>query len=248
MQLAGTIKIESPKNLSETSCPSFLCGKNLCRNMNVYFISGLGADRRAFERIQLSDAYTIHHLDWIKPDATESLNDYARRLADGIDTTQPFALVGLSMGGMIATIMTGFLSPQKTILISSIGCNGEFPPLLKFARATKAYKLLPQAVFRPQFLWPVQRLMGTRVKGRENLVREFIEQTDPQFMQWAIGAIVNWKDGEAPTNIYRIHGNRDKMFPLRYCKPNVVIEGGTHFMVWMQGPTVSKALQAALEG
>ncbi len=214
--------------------------------MNVYFISGLGADRRAFERIQLPDAYTVHHLDWIKPEDGESLNDYAKRLAEGIDTTQPFAVVGLSMGGMIACIMTQFLSPQKTILISSIGCNKEFPPLLKFARRTKAYKLLPRFIFQPKYLWPVQQLMGTRAKAYKGLIRDFIAQTDPQFMKWAIGAIVNWKDCDRPQAIYHIHGNKDKMFPLKYTKPDVVIEKGSHFMVWMQAGAVSKALKAAL--
>ena len=66
--------------------------------MNVYFISGLGADRRAFERIQLPPQFSVHHLDWIEPRKDESLNDYAMRLGEGIDTTKPFALVGLIHG------------------------------------------------------------------------------------------------------------------------------------------------------
>src|SRR5215217_4576146 len=102
--------------------------------MNVYFISGLGADRKAFEKIKLPGTFSIHHLGWIKNKKGESLNDYARRLAASIDATQPFAIVGLSMGGMIASAMTQFLQPDKTILISSVACTDEFPPLLKLAR------------------------------------------------------------------------------------------------------------------
>src|SRR5215203_5816329 len=114
--------------------------------MNVYFISGLGADRRAFERLTLSDKYQIHHLDWIKPIKGESLNDYAKRLAAPIDTSQPFSVVGLSMGGMIASTMTTFLHPYKTVLISSIGCNKEFPPLLRLARRLPLHKFIPEFI------------------------------------------------------------------------------------------------------
>ena len=77
--------------------------------MNIYFISGLGADRRAFERLKLPGEFSLHYLEWIKPRIKESLNEYAKRLADTIDTAKPFSIVGLSMGGMIASAMTQFL-------------------------------------------------------------------------------------------------------------------------------------------
>ena len=88
---------------SFTACQLFVnCSIRRCLRlfiMNVYFISGLGADRRAFEKINLPERFSIHHLDWIQHNQGESLNDYAKRLAATIDTTQPFAIVGLSMGG-----------------------------------------------------------------------------------------------------------------------------------------------------
>jgi pimeloyl-ACP methyl ester carboxylesterase len=214
--------------------------------MNVYFISGLGADRRAFERLKLPGHYVIHHLDWITPLENESLNNYAKRLAVSIDTSQPFSLVGLSMGGMIACAITRFLQPYKTVLISSIGCNAEFPPLLRFARATRLYKAIPNFVLRPPGLMVVQQVFGTKTKNDTTLVQDFVRQTDARFMKWAIGAIVNWTDCERPETIYHIHGNKDKMFPLKYTKPDAVIEKGSHFMVWTKAGEVSKRLTEAL--
>lgn len=216
--------------------------------MNVYFISGLGADRRAFERIQLPPEYAVHHLDWITPLKAESLNDYAMRLSKGIDTSKPFALVGLSMGGMIASVLSQKLKPQKTILISSIGCNKEFPPLLRFALKTQAHKIIPRFVFRLPNLFFIQRLMGTKAGGQKALLRYFISQTNAQFIRWAIDAIINWQHCERPDNIYHIHGSYDKMFPLRYTKPDSVVKNGSHFMVWMKADEVSKALTKALGG
>ncbi|RYZ19443.1 MAG: alpha/beta hydrolase [Chitinophagaceae bacterium] len=214
--------------------------------MNVYFISGLGADRRAFERLKLPEQFTIHYLDWIKPMKGESLNAYARRLAAAIDTSQPFSIVGLSMGGMIAAAMTQFLQPYKTVLISSIGCNSEFPPLLKFARKTKTYKILPSAVFRPKNLWLIQRMFGTKATAEKKLIQYFISNTDPYFMKWAIDAIITWQDCERPETVFQIHGNKDKMFPIKYTKPDVVIEKGSHFMVFTKAGEVSRILEQAL--
>ena len=216
------------------------------KTMNIYFISGLGADRKAFERIYLPDRYRVHYLDWIEPLDNESLNDYTKRLAESIDTSQPFCIVGLSMGGMVASIMTSFLHPEKTILISSIGCNKEFPPLLRFAKRTKAYKLLPRSIFRPKNLGIIQRLFGTKAKNDKALIRYFISRTDPKFMKWAIGAIVNWQDCERPKQIFHIHGNKDKMFPVKYTRPDFVINKGSHFMVWTKAGEVSKILERVL--
>jgi pimeloyl-ACP methyl ester carboxylesterase len=216
------------------------------KTMNVYFISGLGADRRAFERLSLSDKYAVHYLDWIEPIKNESLNEYARRLSASIDTSQPFSIIGLSMGGMIACAMTDFLHPYKTVLISSIGCNKEFPPLLRFAKKTKAYKLLPRFIFRSKNLGVIQRLFGTKARNEKALIRYFISQTSPRFMKWAIDAIVNWQNCERPKQIFHIHGNADKMFPIKYTKPDAVIDKGSHFMVWTKAGEVSKILEQAL--
>lgn len=214
--------------------------------MNVYFISGLGADKRAFERLKLPPQFFVYHLDWIEPLENESLNDYAKRLAAPIDTSHPFAIVGLSMGGMVAAAMTQFLQPHKTILISSIGCNKEFPPLLRFGRATRLYKFIPHFALRPSVLLPVQRLFGTRAGRDKDLIRYFVLRTNPRFMKWAIGAILTWRDCERPTAVFHIHGNRDKMLPLKYTRPDVVIEKGSHFMVWTKAGEISKLLAEAL--
>ena len=68
--------------------------------MNVYTISGLGADESVFDDLTIC---TIpHHLEWIDPKEGENIADYAQRMAQKIDVSQPFALIGLSFGGLIA--------------------------------------------------------------------------------------------------------------------------------------------------
>jgi pimeloyl-ACP methyl ester carboxylesterase len=213
--------------------------------MNVYFISGLGADRRAFQRITLPSAYTIHHLDWIRPLPKETLNQYAKRLTQFIDTTQPFALVGLSFGGMIATAMNAFVKPVKTILLSSIGCAKELPWYFRLCGSLHLYKLIPKALLnRPTEI--AHWLFGAKSKTEKKTLSQIIADADPYFVQWAIGAILTWKDKKRPPHLFHIHGGRDKILPLINTKPNVIIDKGSHFMVWTHAGRVSKELEEAL--
>jgi pimeloyl-ACP methyl ester carboxylesterase len=214
--------------------------------MNVYFISGLGADRRAFEKIALPDRYVIHYLDWIKNKRGETLSEYAKRLAASIDTTRPFALVGLSMGGMIASAMTQFLTPSKTILISSVGCTDEFPPLLKLARLTKVYQLIPAFLFhRPNVFayWA----FGAKSRNEKRIMNHIITNSDAGFVKWSIGAILSWNNKTRPKNLFHIHGDKDKILPIRYTRPDVVVKNGSHFMVWTKAGEVSRLLAQALQ-
>ena len=67
--------------------------------MNAYFISGLGADKRVFSKLKIDGQINIIHLDWIEPVKKESLASYTKRLSKKVDTTTPFAIVGVSFGG-----------------------------------------------------------------------------------------------------------------------------------------------------
>lgn len=214
--------------------------------MNVYFISGLGADKRAFERLKLPEKFSVHYLDWIKNEKHESLGDYAKRMAAAIDTTQPYSIVGLSMGGMIAAAMSQFLQPHKTILISSVGCTDEFPPLFKLGRLTQIHRLLPSTIFHtpnPLAYWA----FGAKSKAEKTLMKHIITHSDAAFVKWSIGAILSWGNKTRPKNLYHIHGDRDKILPVRYTKPDVLIKNGSHFMVWTKAGEVSKALAAVLD-
>ncbi|HQV56104.1 MAG TPA: alpha/beta hydrolase, partial [Chitinophagaceae bacterium] len=83
----------------------------------VYFISGLGADKRAFSFLDLSFCEPIF-IDWIKPVDNESLYQYAMRLKEQINEPSPI-IVGVSFGGMLATEIAKSDASAKVIIISS---------------------------------------------------------------------------------------------------------------------------------
>ena len=83
----------------------------------VYFISGLGADKRAFSFLDLSFCEPVF-IEWIKPLHKESLQQYALRLKEQIKEASP-TIVGMSFGGMLATEIAKLDATAKIIIISS---------------------------------------------------------------------------------------------------------------------------------
>jgi hypothetical protein len=63
-------------------------------------IGGLGADEMDFKYlIQTHECFPV---TWIKNEPGEELSSYVLRLQNQIDTSKPFALLGVSFGGLVA--------------------------------------------------------------------------------------------------------------------------------------------------
>lgn len=214
--------------------------------MNVYFISGLGADSTAFKRISLPACYSIHYLDWIVPENKETLDDYCKRMAVSIDQSQPFVIVGLSFGGMVATTMNHLLVSHKTILISSVANARELPPLFKWAGRLRLHKVIPTYLIdHPNFFANV--LFGARSKNEKKLLAAIMLNGNPAIIKWSINAVLTWNQKSRPAHLFQIHGSNDKVLPIKYTHPDVIIKNGSHFMVWTKASEVSTAILKGME-
>ncbi|MBD0367389.1 MAG: alpha/beta hydrolase [Flavisolibacter sp.] len=215
--------------------------------MNMYFISGLGADKRVFQKIKLPEGYTPHHISWIPHRRNETLAQYARRLSAVIDTKLPFVLIGLSFGGMLAVEICRFLKPGKTILISSAAHSKMLPPYIRFLKWLPLHKALPYFLLKkPTRI--VYWLFGIRAKGEKILFDRILYDTDISFLRWAMHAIITWPERKPPNHIIQIHGSEDTLLPLRFVKADYVIQGGNHFMVYSHAWEVSAVLAQVLGG
>ena len=109
----------------------------------VYFMPGLAASTAIFERIKLPTAiFEMIPLEWEIPKGGETLQQYAKRMAQKVTQIDP-VLIGVSFGGILVQEMMQFLEVRKVIIISSVKTNLEFPLRMKVAKTTKAYKLIP---------------------------------------------------------------------------------------------------------
>lgn len=215
--------------------------------MNVYLISGLGADRRAFAYLKLDPSLNLIPIEWIDALPNETLEAYALRLAQKIDTTQPFCLIGLSLGGIMASEISTVLKPQKTILLSSVSCYNELPVLYKLGGKLKLHKLIPESAGNKAnalLYW----LFGLTQKQDKNMLKQVMADSNTRFTKWAMNAVTQWSKKMPSTNIIRIHGDHDRVLPITSFKPDYIVKNGGHLMVANRAIEVSRILNEILLG
>lgn len=198
--------------------------------IHVYFMPGLAASSLIFERIALpKNDFEMHLLDWEMPLVDESLVAYAKRMAKLVTEPNP-VLVGVSFGGVLVQEMAQFLQPKKVIIISSVKTNLEVPLRMKFAKTTKAYKLLPTS-----WLQNVELLakysFGNAVKQRLKLYEKYLSMREKVYLDWAIEQMLLWDRTEPDTNVIHIHGTADEVFPAKNIHNYIPVQGGTHIMI-----------------
>ncbi len=212
--------------------------------MKVYFISGLAADSRVFKYIKLPEGFEAIYLDWITPAKNETLESYALRLAAPIDSREPFALVGLSMGGMIAAEITKTLKPEACVLLCSVPTYKHFPTHFKWAYVLRLHRLLPVSVIKLASI--LKRGFTADNKADQQLIRLVIRDSDPKFIRWAMHAILSWRNETIPDSLWHIHGSKDEILPIRYTRPTHTVKGGNHLMIMSKAPELNVFLEEVL--
>lgn len=215
--------------------------------MNAYFISGLGADRRAFDRIRMPDDVTVHHLDWLEPLPAETLPAYALRLAQPIDQTQPFILVGLSFGGILSIEINRFLPATKIFLISTVSRRAELPWYFRVSGKMGLHRLGFTNLIKhsPRMLhW----FFGTSRGRLREYLQERIDACSMNYLQWSLDQITRWDNTQKPAQAVHIHGSADRLFPISFLHPDHVVQGGSHFMVVTHGHKISAIIGEELRG
>lgn len=211
---------------------------------NVYIFSGLGADERVFQKLNLSD-YSICHVQWITPQDNESIENYAKRLIEQITTKRP-VLIGLSFGGLIAIEVAKHIETEKIILIASAKTQNEIPFYYRWAGRFGLHKLLsPTLLMRSNFIsnW----LFGASSASDKQLLKEILSDTDPVFLIWAMDKIVSWKNTSPIKNTRHIHGTADKILPFRFISCDHRIKNGGHFMTVNKPKEVAEILRLILQ-
>jgi pimeloyl-ACP methyl ester carboxylesterase len=206
----------------------------------VYFISGLGADKRAFSFLDLSFCEPVF-IDWIQPVKNESLQDYALRLKEQINDKDAI-VVGVSFGGMLATEIAKKDSSIKAIIISSNKIKKEFPGIFMIGKYIPLYKWMPASLLKKATIFR-KLFFGPKGEAQQKIFHQILNDTDTRFTKWAVYAMLHWKNAVIPQNIVHIHGSSDKLLPYRLVKADYTIDKGTHLMVMNQHREVSSLLK-----
>lgn len=197
----------------------------------VYFMPGLAASTSIFERIKLPESeFEMFFLEWEIPQEKESLQEYAKRIANKITHENP-VLIGVSFGGILVQEMANFVNARKIIIISSVKSNLEFPRRMILAKNTKAYKLIPIGLVEN-----IESLakfsFGKKMNERLKLYDKFLSVRDKRYLDWAIEQVILWDRTIANQEVVHIHGDKDDVFPIKYIKDKCfIVTGGTHVMI-----------------
>lgn len=211
--------------------------------MRAYFISGLGADKKAFQRIKLPTGYEPVYLDWIIPEKNESLTEYARRFSSLINDDS-FILIGLSFGGMLACELARLRNPAKTIIISSIPTSDELPWYFKRAGTIGLHKYVPIKLLGAATV--LKNMFGTISKEDKALIYNYAKFADPNLIRWSLHAILSWERHERLPGVVHVHGSKDFMLPIRYTRPDYIVKDGGHLIVFNKADEVNKILNEVL--
>ena len=206
----------------------------------VYFISGLGADKRAFSLLDLSFCEPVF-VDWLAPLKDETLSSYASRIRLQIPDVRPI-IIGLSFGGMLTAEMASQDPTVIGILISSCKSKNEIPFYLKAGKFIRLYKWLPAKFIQGNStvaMW----LFGIKGQKHKEIFRSMAAAADTDFNRWAISAILHWSIQTVPSKVIHIHGTADRILPLKFAKPDYVIKGGTHVLPMSHPDELSRLLK-----
>ena len=205
----------------------------------------MAAGSEIFRNIKFPDSYEVHILEWLIPEKSESLEEYAKRMARRVKEKDA-VLIGVSFGGVVVQEMNQFLKLRKLIIISSVKSKNELPRRMKLASFTKAYKLIPTGlVLSTDDL--TKYSIGPKTKKRLSLYQEYLHVRDKQYLDWALEKMITWDRKDKLNNVIHIHGDKDMVFPIKYIDGCEVIKGGTHIMILNKGREISHKLLEIFE-
>lgn len=208
----------------------------------IYRIPGMGADKRLYSEIQPIEGYEFVDLEWQSFPKIKTLKDYAIEIAKQIDTSKPYSLLGVSMGGMVCAELADFLSPEKIVIISSAKTSNELPIMFKRMNFLGVTRLL-NAERINYIIGNSSKFFGAMNKEHRKMFYEMADQINIDFIVWSIKAILAWDKKTASSKIIHIHGTKDFVLPFENVIPTHIVDKGDHMMVWNKSVIINQLLK-----
>ncbi len=215
-------------------------------NIQIYMLPGLGFDERIFSNLTLN-CNNINYLKWLEPNNNETLADYVKRISKQITIKEKdLILIGHSFGGIVVQEISKLLKVKKIILLSSIKSEYELPLKILLMKYIPFYNLISKEIILKSFpLWA--RFFGYNSEKGRRLFVEMLSNSSNNYLRWSLKKISGWKQtNKKLPEIIQIHGTRDKTFPIKLIKKPIVIEDGSHFMVYSKADEISKIINKVI--
>ncbi|MFN8344824.1 MAG: alpha/beta hydrolase [Spirosomataceae bacterium] len=205
----------------------------------IFLIGGLGADERIFQNLDLPYFEKIF-IKWVTPNKKESIKNYSKRITSQI-TEQNAIILGVSFGGMLATEIAKFYPESKVFIVSSAKTFKEIPLIYRIIGRLGCLKIIPANVLKYHSSF-TDWFFGVENKEESTLLSSILAVTDSYFLKWALQQITLWNNKVVSSNLIHIHGDKDRILPLNFTKPDYIIQGGGHFMIFNRAKEIEEIL------
>jgi pimeloyl-ACP methyl ester carboxylesterase len=188
----------------------------------IYLLPGMTPQYPVYSRLLplLPNAQVV---PFIEPEPNESLTDYAKRMAPQFPDR--CFIGGVSFGGILAQEISRIVHPAGCIVIASIQRPSQLPPWLRLWRllgGRHASRVL-------NAVGSSAKCVPTSIRTSSTARLTKLSGDSGKWHRWATSAVLDWSPSTpiaAP--ILHIHGDADTTFPVRYTKPDIVIQHGRH--------------------
>lgn len=90
-------------------------------------------------------------------------------------------------------------------------------------------------------------LFGANSNHEKQILKLILSETDPVFLKWAIDILLKWKNEVNLLNLIHLHGNKDRILPIRLIKNPLIIKDGGHLMILNKAEQLNQLLIQLLE-
>jgi|SaaInl5LU_22_DNA_1037371.scaffolds.fasta_scaffold34528_3 hypothetical protein len=205
------------------------------KTSKLYLIPGFLTDKTIYKDFLNDDRFDCEVLEFITTEsAEETIENYAGRLGNKIDTTQDFSILGTSFGGILAVEIAKQLPPDSLIFISSVKNRKEMNPLMKWEKSSSLLDFIPSKVVKKTI--EAGYTIGSKIvpdlrEINSEAINEMVHSIDGRLEKWIIKKINTWH-GENPTeNFLHLHGDKDHVFPVKNIEKCEIVKGGNHNMI-----------------
>src|SRR5690606_30276529 len=185
--------------------------------MKLYVVSGLGADFKVLDKLKFPENLEVVFLEWLIPVRNESFQDYISRMADRVDDSEPFCLLGYSFGGIVVQEINKLKPARKTVILASIKSHHEKSRFIKLGERTGLPKYLPERIFTTKSALAYS-FVRTLIDPQIPRLSEYVIVRAPISLKCAFEKISGWKL-EGCADMVQMLGDSAWVSPIKAWNP-----------------------------
>lgn len=212
------------------------------KNYSLYLVPGFLTDRTIYKDFLLDERLPCKVLEFIpNEEKDESIEDYAKRMAESIKDNENIVLLGTSFGGILSIEISKHIPIERIIFVSSVKNRKEMNPLMKIKNSSKLLDFIPDSFVKKTIETGYD--IGSKIvpdlkEIKNDEISTMIHNIDGKLEKWIIKKINNWNGENTVKNFLHLHGDKDPVFPIKNIKNHELIKGGNHNMIIMKSKQI----------